>query len=60
VLLVRPLVTHCSRKSRSNNLRRRVIHLEFASAEPLPEGYEWHEFHPLTKTGQIRQAAKSD
>lgn len=26
---------------------RRVIHLEFAAAGALYDGYEWHEFHRL-------------
>jgi ectoine hydroxylase-related dioxygenase (phytanoyl-CoA dioxygenase family) len=48
VLLIRPLVTHCSRKSIPGTARRRrVIHLEFATASRLPDGYEWHEFYPF-------------
>jgi hypothetical protein len=48
VLLMRPLVTHCSRGSQPGTLRhRRILHLEFASATPLPDGYEWYEFHPI-------------
>jgi ectoine hydroxylase-related dioxygenase (phytanoyl-CoA dioxygenase family) len=47
VLMMRPLLTHCSRHSQSTALRRRVVHLEFAAAAAMPDGYEWFEFHPL-------------
>jgi hypothetical protein len=48
VLLIRPLVSHCSRKSSAETQRRRrVVHLEFAAKMTLPDGYEWHEFHTL-------------
>jgi Phytanoyl-CoA dioxygenase (PhyH) len=45
VLLMRPLVAHCSGKSHPDTTRhRRVLHLEFAASEQLPDGYEWHAF----------------
>jgi len=45
VLLMRPLVAHCSGKSHPDTTRhRRVLHLEFAASEQLPDGYEWHTF----------------
>lgn len=45
VLLIRPLVAHCSNRSRDDTLRhRRILHLEFASSPTLPDGYEWHEW----------------
>jgi ectoine hydroxylase-related dioxygenase (phytanoyl-CoA dioxygenase family) len=47
VLLMRPLLTHCSRHSQSNVRRRRIVHLEFAAAAAMAEGYEWSEFHPV-------------
>ncbi len=48
MLLIRPLVTHCSRNSYPETERhRRIIHLEFAAASPLPDGYQWYEFHSL-------------
>jgi hypothetical protein len=47
VLLMRPLLTHCSRHSQSTALRRRVVHLEFASAAAMPQSCAWFEFHPL-------------
>jgi ectoine hydroxylase-related dioxygenase (phytanoyl-CoA dioxygenase family) len=51
VLLMRPLLMHCSRKSKAGvQRRRRIVHLEFASPAPLPDGYEWHDFHSLSET----------
>lgn len=45
VLLIRPLVAHCSNHSRANTFRhRRILHLEFASSAELPDGYAWHDF----------------
>jgi Phytanoyl-CoA dioxygenase (PhyH) len=45
VLLMRPLVAHCSGKSHPNTTKhRRVLHLEFAASGQLPDGYEWHTF----------------
>jgi hypothetical protein len=45
VLLVRPLVTHCSAASHADTrLHRRVLHLEFAASPNLPDGYAWHDF----------------
>jgi hypothetical protein len=47
VLLIRPLVAHCSGKSHPQADRgRRVLHLEFAAAPELPDGYAWHDFLP--------------
>lgn len=47
VLLIRPLVAHASSKSHPDTQRhRRILHLEFAAASELPDGYEWHEFVP--------------
>lgn len=47
VLLMRPLVAHCSGKSHPGTSRhRRVLHLECAASEYLPDGYEWHTFVP--------------
>jgi hypothetical protein len=44
VLLIRPLVAHCSnRSSPDTELHRRILHLEFA-AGALPGGFEWHDF----------------
>jgi hypothetical protein len=45
VLLMRPLLAHCSGKSTADTGRhRRVLHLEFASSPNLPDGYAWHDF----------------
>lgn len=47
VLLIRPLVEHCSGRSREGTtLHRRVLHLEFAASAVLPDGYAWHDFIP--------------
>ena len=45
VLLMRPLLAHCSGHTLPGTLRhRRVLHLEFAASVDLPDGYAWHEF----------------
>jgi hypothetical protein len=45
VLLIRPLVAHCSNRSRPDTQRhRRILHLEFAADRTLPDGYAWHDF----------------
>jgi hypothetical protein len=45
VLLMRPLVSHCSNKSHPATYRhRRVLHLEFSGVPHLPDGYLWHDF----------------
>jgi hypothetical protein len=45
VLLIRPLVAHCSNRSLPDTVRhRRILHLEFAAWPMLPDGYEWHDF----------------
>jgi ectoine hydroxylase-related dioxygenase (phytanoyl-CoA dioxygenase family) len=45
VLLMRPLLAHCSGKSHLGTERhRRVLHLEFAASLELPDGYAWYEF----------------
>jgi ectoine hydroxylase-related dioxygenase (phytanoyl-CoA dioxygenase family) len=47
VLLIRPLVAHCSNNARPDTRRhRRVLHLEFAASPDLPDGYAWHDFLP--------------
>ena len=47
VLLVRPLVAHCSNRSRPDTtLHRRILHLEFAARADLPDGFAWHDFIP--------------
>jgi ectoine hydroxylase-related dioxygenase (phytanoyl-CoA dioxygenase family) len=45
VLLMRPLLAHCSGRSHPDTSRhRRVLHLEFAASPELPDGYAWHHF----------------
>jgi ectoine hydroxylase-related dioxygenase (phytanoyl-CoA dioxygenase family) len=47
VLLIRPLLAHCSGKSHPDiTQHRRVLHLEFAASGLLPDGYAWHTFLP--------------
>ena len=47
VLLMRPLLAHCSGRSHPDTRRhRRILHLEFAASEHLPDGYAWHDFRP--------------
>ncbi len=47
VLLMRPLLAHCSGKSHPDTERhRRILHLEFAVSPELPDGYAWHDFIP--------------
>ena len=46
VLLIRPLIAHCSNRSRPDTGRhRRILHLEFAARAELPDGYTWHDYH---------------
>lgn len=50
VLLMRPLVAHSSGNSREGTRRhRRIVHLEFAAAATLPDGYDWHDFRRLAE-----------
>jgi hypothetical protein len=45
VLLMRPLMSHCSGHSAAETSRhRRTLHLEFSAVRKLPDGYEWHKF----------------
>ena len=45
VLLMRPLLSHCSGHSRAESTRhRRILHLEFSPVRELPDGYEWHRY----------------
>jgi hypothetical protein len=45
VLLIRPLVAHCSNRSHPATMRhRRILHLEFSGLPDLPDGYAWHDF----------------
>jgi ectoine hydroxylase-related dioxygenase (phytanoyl-CoA dioxygenase family) len=45
VLAMRPLISHASGASFEGTVRhRRIVHLEFASCDVLPDGYQWHDF----------------
>jgi hypothetical protein len=45
VLAMRPLLLHASNRSHPDTRRhRRILHLEFAGARELPDGFQWHEF----------------
>jgi hypothetical protein len=45
VLAMRPLLLHASGEAQAGTqLHRRVIHLEFAADEKLPDGYRWQRF----------------
>ncbi len=45
VLAMRPLISHSSGPSIEGTIRhRRILHLEFAASETLPDGYSWHDF----------------
>jgi phytanoyl-CoA dioxygenase PhyH len=46
VLVMRPLLLHCSGESQAGTaMHRRVVHLEFAASPTLPDGYQWRQFH---------------
>jgi ectoine hydroxylase-related dioxygenase (phytanoyl-CoA dioxygenase family) len=49
-MLMRPLLLHASNRSTSPRPRR-VVHLEFASAE-LPSGLRWRERRPWPDAGK--------
>ena len=45
VLAMRPLISHSSGPATQGTKRhRRILHLEFAASETLPEDYQWHNF----------------
>lgn len=45
VLVMRPLLAHSSNRSQLGTQRhRRILHLELAAAEELPDGYAWFDF----------------
>ncbi len=45
VLLMRPLLVHCSGRSHDATRRhRRILHLEFAASPSLPDCYEWNHY----------------
>ena len=45
VLAMRPLISHSSGASAEGTSRhRRILHLEFAASDILPDGYQWYSF----------------
>jgi ectoine hydroxylase-related dioxygenase (phytanoyl-CoA dioxygenase family) len=55
VLAMRPLISHASGASlESAHRHRRILHMEFAAAHTLPDGYEWQKFIQLTCTREPR------
>ena len=44
VLLMRPLLTHASHRSKPNAGHRRILHLECAAGPVLLDGYRWHDY----------------
>ncbi len=48
VLVMRPLISHCSEASSPGTRRhRRILHLEFSADETLADGFQWNEYVPL-------------
>ena len=44
-LAMRPMLSHASGESApETKLHRRILHLEFAAQEKLPDGYVWQRF----------------
>lgn len=45
VLAMRPMISHASGPSAEGTTRhRRILHLEFAANEILPDGFQWYDF----------------
>ncbi len=48
VLFMRPLVAHSSGNSHPDTrMHRRIVHVEFAAAMKLPDGFEWHDWRTI-------------
>src|SRR5262249_38962320 len=59
VLLMRPLLAHCSNRSQPGTRRhRRILHLEFAAAAELPDGYAWHDSRRRRAARVVRDAGR--
>jgi hypothetical protein len=53
VLMMRPLLSHCSNGSLPETTQhRRVLHFEFSGIEALPDEYVWHDFVPRKRRMQ--------
>jgi ectoine hydroxylase-related dioxygenase (phytanoyl-CoA dioxygenase family) len=58
VLFMRPLLTHASSQPKEGtNMHRRIIHFEFAASSQLADGFEWHDFRPITRHIQCTERA---
>lgn len=58
VLLMRPLLSHSSNKSKDDtNQHRRILHYEFSPVNALPDGYAWHDYVLPAMTGESTRAA---
>ena len=54
VIAMRPLLSHSSLNAQPGTTRhRRILHLEFAAARELPDGYQWHGFLPARKANTV-------
>jgi ectoine hydroxylase-related dioxygenase (phytanoyl-CoA dioxygenase family) len=54
VLLMRPLLAHCSGHARENaTVHRRILHLEFAGIRAPGDGLEWHDFVEARKAMEL-------
>ncbi|MGL6096555.1 MAG: phytanoyl-CoA dioxygenase family protein [Fimbriiglobus sp.] len=52
VLLIRPRVMHASAGCPPGHAgHRRIVHVECAALPTLSDGYQWHDFWPLTADG---------
>jgi hypothetical protein len=56
VLAMRPLLSHSSAApAPGNSVHRRILHLEFAASEHLPDRYHWQSFTPLVAEPSSRR-----
>lgn len=61
VLVMRPLISHSSGASIAGTMRhRRILHLEFAATEKLPDGYQWHDYIRPTICAPIDDGARRE
>jgi hypothetical protein len=61
VLAMRPLISHASGSSApGTRLHRRILHLEFAAHQQLPDGYQWFHFIRPTRISTERASDVCD
>ena len=54
VLVMRPLVSHSSGAPIAGTKRhRRILHVDFAANDKLPDGYQWHDYIGPTSCAPI-------